>query len=128
MKVYISHSTGFDYYKELYEPIRSNPGLEAHEIILPHEHSSDQNDVVETFKEIDLIIAEVSFPSTGQGLELGYAATIHIPIVCMHKESTTPSGALYTVASQFYTYKGDVSMLIGKLINEFPRHPTQSPI
>jgi hypothetical protein len=74
MKIYVSHSTSFDFKEELYKPIRSSDLNSIHEIILPHEDSNEQFKTLDLFKSggCKLIIAEVSYPSTGQGIELGW--------------------------------------------------------
>ena len=73
MKIYISHSTGFDYQKELYEPIKNSELYNSHEIIFPHDKSSEVSNSKEVIKGCDMVIAEVSYPSTGMGIELGWA-------------------------------------------------------
>lgn len=107
MKIYISHSTAFDYKEELYKVIRQTDWSEEVEFVLPHELSSDQSDIKSLFQEIDLIIAEVSCPSTGQGIELGFAETINVPMVCIYQKGMQFSAALNTICDKFYEYDSD---------------------
>lgn len=111
MKIYISHSTDFDFKKELYEPLKM-ANLDC-EFILPHEEGLEQYPVKELFssKECGLVIAEVSFPSTGQGIELGWANLSNVPIVCVYKENSKYSGALTVVSEKFITYQNEQDLI-----------------
>jgi hypothetical protein len=111
MKIYVCHSTSFDFKKRLYEPIR-NSGLNTkHEIVLPHEKSDSQFNSKEYLKKCDLVIAEVSYPSTGQGIELGWANLYNVPIVCIYKFNTKPSGALKAVSNNLFEYSGKEDLI-----------------
>lgn len=116
MKIYVAHSSSFDYANELYKPLRESDLNNQHEIALPHEISTDQFDSETYLKTCDLVIAEVSYPSTGQGIELGWAAYLKVPILCIYKSGTKPSGALKVVTSDFIEYS-DSSDMIAKLID-----------
>ncbi len=121
MKIYIGHPKQFDYKKNLYEPIR-NSGLDKeHEIIFPHEKDEllDSRDLI---KSCDLMIAEVSLPSTGLGIELGWADCLGVPIICMHKKGSSISDSLKMTTDIFIEYSdGDemVSLLENELKNNF---------
>ncbi len=111
MKIYISHSTSFDFKEELYKPLKKS-GLDC-EFVLPHENTNNQYPVKELFasKKCDLIIAEVSFPSTGQGIELGWANDNNIPIFCFYKNGATYSKALGTVSENFTEYTDSIDLI-----------------
>jgi nucleoside 2-deoxyribosyltransferase len=117
MKIYVSHSTAFDYESELYEPLRRK-FVAQHEIILPHDSGADFNSS-DTIKTSDVVLAEVSFPSTGQGIELGWANAAGVPIVCIHKMNAAPSGALNYITSDFLSYVDETDMVskISQLLN-----------
>ena len=117
MKIYVAHSSSFDYKNELYKPLRSSNLNEIHEITLPHEDSSAQFNSKEYLKECDLVLAEVSYPSVGQGIELGWANLYEVPIVCFYKEGSKYSGALNVVSKHFIEYS-DGANLVEKL-NEY---------
>lgn len=109
MKIYVSHSTAYDYTAELYEPLkREFAGL--HEITFPHDAGTDFNSS-EAIKSADLVLAEVSYPSTGQGIELGWANVARVPIVCIHKSGTTPSSALRHIAKEIVGYADEADMI-----------------
>lgn len=114
MKIYLTHSTSFDYKNELYIPIRESDLNNQHEIVLPHEKSDKPFDSKKYFDECNLVIAEVSYPSTGQGIELGWANIKNIPIICFYKTGTKPSGSIKAVSNKIIEYI-DKNDLIKKL-------------
>ena len=85
MKIYFAHSRSHDFQKEIYDPIRSSHVYKNHEIIFPHENGISINSKM-TIELCDLLIAEVSFPSTGLGIEIGWANMLGKNIVCVSKE------------------------------------------
>lgn len=118
MKIYVSHSKGFDYKTELYEPLR-NSGLNQ-EFIFPHESSQDSFNSKELFEKhlCDLVLAEVSIPATGQGIELGWADVFKIPILCVYKQNSKIAGSLQIITKDFIEYS-NFSDLINKLTTYF---------
>ena len=113
MKIFVSHSNEFDYGNELYKPIRFSQLNKEYEFFLPHEDGTSVN-TQEIIKNSDLILAEVSFPSTGQGIELGWANFSKIPVVCFYKENKKISGSLKYLTQDFFTYS-DSKDFISKL-------------
>lgn len=111
MKIYVCHSTGYDYVNELYKPIRASSLNTDHEIFLPHENLNGEIDTMQITKDADLIIAEVSYPSTGQGIELGRAEMIGKRIVCLHQADKTPNSALRFVTGPVISYKDAAEMI-----------------
>lgn len=102
MKIYVSHSTSFDYRTELYLPLKMH--FNEHELFMPHEINDEAIDTKELLKNSDLILAEVSYPSTGQGVELGWANDAAVPIICAHRNDRSPSSALKIVSDRFINY------------------------
>jgi len=105
MKIYISHSTGFDYKNDLYKPLKEI--IPSSRLIFPHTKSHKPTftkDIIAK-KECAFILAEVSYPSTGQGIELGWASLVDIPIICIYKEKAQISTSLQLIASRFMPYK-----------------------
>jgi len=94
LKIYISHSSDFDYQTELYDTIKQASFYPDHEFFFPH----DSNNVAVKSKDIieksDLILAEVSRPSTGQGIELGWADGFGVKIACIYDETLKPSNSV----------------------------------
>ena len=62
----------------------------------------------------DLFLAEASFPSTGLGIELGWANDLRIPIACIYQTGHKPSSSLKLICDDFIEYN-DATDLINKL-------------
>lgn len=113
MNIYVSHSGHFDFQNELFLPIRTSEVLKQYTFIFPHEQSEEPFNTKELFvnKGCDLVIAEVSYPSTGQGIELGWADMLEIPIICIYKDGTEFSKSLHTASKRFLMYTSTENML-----------------
>lgn len=113
MKIFVSHTRDFDFENELYQPIRTSELNNQHAFFLPHE--DDRN--VKTKEEIehsDLFIAEASFPTTGSGIEIGWADAAGVPILVIYKEGYQISGSLKYLTDKFIEYSS-AEDLINKL-------------
>jgi len=113
MKIFVAHSSNFDFKQELYNPLRESALNTQHEIFLPQENGRE---VVtkETIQNSDVVVAEVSYASTGQGIELGWADVFGIPIICIYKEGSKVSGSLQFITKKLIEYK-DKEEMISKL-------------
>ncbi len=110
MKIYIAHSRDFDYLNELYLPLKSSGIFKEHEVILPHESDNYKHER-DFYKSIDLVIAEVSFPSTGLGIELGFLYDDNKPIYCIHRSDKKVSGSINAVTKNIYEYSNIDEMI-----------------
>jgi hypothetical protein len=109
MKIYVAHSIGFDFQKELYEPLQNSDFAQKHELILPHVGSiSNSKDAI---KNADLIIAEVSYPSTGEGIELGWADAFGKRMIFIHKAGSKISASLDYLKGQKLEYSDSASLV-----------------
>lgn len=117
MKIYVCHSKNFDYQNELYKPLKE-ANLPV-EFIFPHEEGLNPYNSKELFEKhgCDYVLAEVSYPATGQGIELGWADVFGIPILCFHKTGTTPAKSLNVLTNKIIEY-GDSLDLVSKLTIE----------
>jgi hypothetical protein len=113
MKIYIAHSTGCDYHNDLYHPIRQSDLNARHAFVLPHESSDEYFDSHTLFfnANIDLVVAEVSYASTGLGIELGWADSAGIPIACLYRSDSKPSGALRAVTDRIVPYSSPKELI-----------------
>lgn len=113
MRIYVSHSTGFDFRSELYTPLQNSEISQSHTLILPHMASDIPYTTKELFekKQCDVVLAEVSYPSTGQGIELGWADLFGIRIVCVSKKGAKVSSSLQTVTKEFLVYEDGAEMI-----------------
>jgi len=110
--VYVAHSREFDFRKELYEPLRNSEINRIYNFVLPHENSDAPFDSKAFLKKgCSLVIAEVSYPSTGLGIELGWANLLKLPIVCISRKGAKISGSLKAVCSEFIEYSGATGLI-----------------
>jgi hypothetical protein len=117
MKIFVSHTKQSDYENELYKPLRASELSNKYDFFLPHE--GDRN--VKTKDEIqasDLLLAEVSYPATGSGIEIGWADAANVPLLFIYKDGAKISGSLKYLTDNFieYSSSGD---LITKLSSYF---------
>lgn len=119
MNISISHSTSFDFEKELYEPIKKSFRLRKHDFYFPEDRVKNTRDVI---KFCDIIIADVSYPSTGTGIEIGWASTLNKPIYCIYKKGTQYSFSLKFITQNFYEYTdGNLTKVIHQIIKDYQR-------
>ena len=102
MRIQFGHTRDFDFENELYLPVRRSGLWNEHDILLPY--SGEPPDSRETLKTQDLFVAEVSFPSTGLGIELGFASLYGVPILCVYRQGTRLSNSLRFVTDSFLEY------------------------
>ena len=100
-KIYVIHSTAFDYVKNLYTPLKN---ISEFEFIFPHEEGNDSKNSTELIRSCDIVLAEVSYPSTGSGIEIGRAECLNIPIVAIYKNGSNASSAIKFVTNNFLEY------------------------
>lgn len=120
LNIQVLHSSDFDYKKELYAPLRANEYMREHDILLPHETSEKGVGSYETLRQMDLVIAEVSYPSTGMGMELGWAYHYRVPILMIHKKGAHISGSLRWLDWDVVSYENTEDM-IQKIIPHLSR-------
>ena len=116
MKIYVSHSSRLDYKKELYDVLRNSALVKEHEFLFPHERGLDLFPTKELFENhgCDMVFAEVSYPSHGQGVELGWAYNLSIRIVFAHKPETKLSVVIPELSKEIFSYN-DSQSLVNKL-------------
>lgn len=114
MNIYIAHSTLFDYQSLLYLPLQNSKLWTQHKFILPHTDTIAPLNTKNIITHSDLIIAEVSYPSTGMGIELGWANIANRQIICLYYNLANPSSSLQYVANAIIAYN-DVIDLIKKI-------------
>ena len=100
-KVYVSHPTSFDFKEELYKALKK---LKNFELILPHENSGMPKSSKDIIKTCAALIAEVSVPSQGVGIEIGWADSFGIPIIFLFKKNSKISTSLRLLSDNFIDY------------------------
>lgn len=106
MKIYISHLRKGDYESTLYKPLLASELTNSHMFILPHQNSDKPFNTKELFsqKGCDLVVAEISAPATGQGIELGWANMYNIPIYSYYRNGADVSGSALAISAKQSQY------------------------
>jgi nucleoside 2-deoxyribosyltransferase len=116
MRIYVAHPKTINFLQELYKPLESSLLARSVDFIFPHKTSGDQFDSKSLFQNhgCDMVIAEVSVPATGVGIELGWANANNINIICFYKQGAKSSSSLQAVTNRILEYS-DSTDLINKL-------------
>jgi hypothetical protein len=115
MKIYVAHSKDFDFQEELYKPIKNSSLNKEHTFVFPHDKSGEIFNSKDFFKkDCDLVVAEVSYPATGLGIELGWADILNVPIACLYKKGFKIPNSLKVVTDMFLEYS-NIDELIAKI-------------
>jgi len=109
MRIFVSHSRNYNYVDNLYDPLQNSQLSLKHEILLPHKNDNNIS-TKDIIKNSDLLIAETSFSSTGQGIELGWANLFKVPVICIYKEGVSPPKSLKFITKRFISYKSEEDM------------------
>lgn len=114
MKIFISHSSDYDYKKELYEKIINSDLYDNYDFIFPmlndYENIKDipSKDVIWT---CDLLIADISRISFWVWIELGWADIQKVPILYIYKKWTEFSKSLNILSNDFIEYEDSSDMI-----------------
>lgn len=100
-KVYVSHSKNFNYKIQLYKPLKKLKGIE---FVFPHKGTRKITSSKNTIKSCSAMIVEVSKPSYGVGIEIGWANSFGIPIIFIYKKGSKISSSLKIVSKKFIEY------------------------
>ncbi len=111
MKIYVGHSNSFDYQKELYDPIKKSNLIIENDVFFPHDEKDKIIPTKDIIKNSDLFIAEVSYPATGLGIELGFASDAKVEILCIYKKGTRPSSSLKFITDIFICYENEKDLI-----------------
>ena len=111
MKIYISHSSKYDYINKIYNTIKKSYLKKRNTFFFPHDDNNKVINTKDVISKYDLIIAEVSLPATGQGIELGWADYAKTPILCIYKKGVQISSSLKFITNDFIEYENDIDMI-----------------
>lgn len=112
MKIYISHSSQYDYRNKIYNPLKESDLAKFNKFFLPHD---DENKIVNTkdiISNCDLFIAEISLSTTGQGIEIGWADYANIPILCICEKGAKISSSIKFITDKIIEYENTEDMVI----------------
>ena len=111
MNIYFSHSSKYDYNNKLYNPIKNSKLCESHDFFFPHDNDNNAINTKLIISNSDLVIAEVSLPATGQGIELGWADYATTPILCIYEKGSNISSSLKFITDNFIEYENEEDMI-----------------
>lgn len=120
MKIYCAHSSAFDYQHDWYDVLRLSSLAREHEFVFPHEHEEIQKNSYPTLQNVDCVLAEISYPSLGLGIELGWAQSLHKPLYCFYMSHSRLSPSVASIASDCAAYSSKEELL--HLISQFLSH------
>lgn len=105
-KWFVSHPSGGTqhtptFFSAINDFAASHPNIE---IVYPHEKVNEVTLTQEEIRQADLILVEVSIPSTGSGIELGWANAAGKPVIAFHQGGSQPSPAIKFVTAQINIY------------------------
>jgi len=112
MKIFIAHSSNFDFKNKLYAPHRGSVLNTEHEILLPQETEPKIEITREMIQGCDALAADVSQPSLGVGIEMGWADAFHVPVIAMHEKGSRVSFSIDNVVTHRFEYSGAEDMLV----------------
>lgn len=104
MNIYFCHSKQLDY-DDFYKAIRNSLIFSKHTCVFPYEKNNVPENSKSIIQKSDLIIAEVSYPGTGLGIELGWANGFHKRIICIYMEDYSIAQSLKMVSHDFIPYQ-----------------------
>lgn len=111
MKIYISHSSKYDYINKIYNPIKKADLNKENIFFFPHDIKNKVINTKDIISKCDLVIAEVSLPATGQGIELGWADYSKTSILCIYEKGMEISTSLKFITNDFIEYENDKDMI-----------------
>lgn len=110
MKIFVAHSSNFDFRSKLYIPVRESALNTEHEVILPQE--ADIEEITrDMIQKCDVLVSEVSAPSLGAGIEMGWADAFGIPVIAMSEMGAKVSFSIDNVTTKRFEYESPDDML-----------------
>ncbi len=74
------------------------------DVQFPHEAQEEVQLTKDAIASCNLVLVEVSIPSTGSGIELGWANAADKPIIAFHQGGSEPSPAIKFVTKEIHIY------------------------
>lgn len=110
MKIFVAHSSNFDFKNKLYSPLRGSALNAEHEILLPQEGEIEEI-TREMINDCDAVVAEVSVPSLGAGIEIGWADAAGVPVIAIYEKDSKPSFSIDNAVSDRFVYENANDMV-----------------
>lgn len=120
MKIFVAHSSNFDFREKLYKPLRESALNTVHEILLPQEGPIEEitRDMI---THCDAVVAEVSAPSLGAGIEIGWADAAGVPVIAIYEKDSRPSFSIDNAVTERIEYTDAADMLakLGEVLAKY---------
>lgn len=110
MKVFVAHASSFNFKDKLYVPLRASVLNAEHDILLPQEKEIEEI-TREHIKHCDVLVADVSAPSLGAGIEMGWADAFGVPVIAMAEKGSHVSFSIDNVVSERFEYESPEDMV-----------------
>ncbi len=114
-QIYIAPSTKYDFQRELYQPLKDSTLPETYDLFYPHDKTGNPTNSRELIKNYWAVVAEISYPSTGAGIEIGWADAFEVPLIFIHQEDFEPSSYYYDMTEHVLSYE-DSEEMVNKLM------------
>lgn len=111
MKIYVGHAGSYNYKAELYDVLKESVLWHQHEFILPYEHIDAPKDSESIIRTCHILLADVSYPSTGLGIELAWARQAGIPVLAVHQKSAKFSNSVAVVTTNIAAYNSHLEII-----------------
>lgn len=120
MNIYVGHAKHLNYREELYPSLKKVGEKTGVTFVLPHDLSDEPFPSKDVLPTCDLMVADVSLPALGLGIEIGWANMMEIPILFIHQSDSEFSRSIQEVSTAILSYKDgdDLQKLLTKEIKE----------
>lgn len=120
MKIVLTHSSDLSWKEEMYDALKGSSFGTQHEIFFPQEGGAVERITADVIRGSAMVLAEVSLPSTGEGIELGWANAFNVPVICFYKKGSHISKSLQYITDTFIEYS-TMEDMIGKIAQQLNR-------
>lgn len=111
MNIYFGHTKKIDFLNDYYIPIEESEVLQKENLIFPHKEDVNNKHTREFYSTLDAFFAEVSYPATGLGIELGWTSDDKVPIYCFYKQGTKPNSSLKCITDNLIEYENSKDLV-----------------
>ena len=111
LDIYVTHSSKMDYKNKLYNPLLASKIAKENNLILPRLPQFSSLDTKDILINSDLLIAEVTYPATGVGIEIGRAEVSGVKIVCLLKKGEKASRSVTRICEDIIEYDSEKEMI-----------------
>jgi nucleoside 2-deoxyribosyltransferase len=121
--IYLAHAKEYpDFKQNLYLPLVDLLTKDLH-LILPHQNSDSPFNSRQLifYQKVDLVLAELSYPATGLGIEMGWANSQNIPIIGLTKNNYKVSSSAQMLCQKILFYDELDSKFREELLEELSK-------